>query len=146
MSGRPEPLWPLFGGLETLDGIGPKTAQALVAAHIEKPRDLLFTLPHSGVDRSRRASILEVQAPAVCTVEVTVGQHNAPSARGRPYRVMVEDAQTTFQLIFFRGHGDYCGVNCRPDSDGSSLERLSSLMGLGRWCTRITSSRRMRPR
>ncbi|MEL6958385.1 MAG: ATP-dependent DNA helicase RecG, partial [Pseudomonadota bacterium] len=107
MSGRPEPLWPLFGGLETLDGIGPKTAQALVAAHIEKPRDLLFTLPHSGVDRSRRASILEVQAPAVCTVEVTVGQHNAPSARGRPYRVMVEDAQTTFQLIFFRGHGDY---------------------------------------
>ncbi|MDC0115862.1 ATP-dependent DNA helicase RecG [Octadecabacter sp.] len=107
MTGRPEILWPLFGVLESLDGIGPKSAQALAAAHIEKPRDLLFTLPHSGVDRSRRASILEVQAPAVCTVEVTVGQHNAPSQRGRPYRVMVEDAQTTFQLVFFRSHGDY---------------------------------------
>ncbi|AKS46083.1 ATP-dependent DNA helicase RecG [Octadecabacter temperatus] len=106
-SGRPEVLWPLFGSLESLDGIGPKSAQALVAAHIEKPRDLLFTLPHSGVDRRRRASILEVQAPAVCTVEVTVGQHNAPSQRGRPYRVMVEDAQTTFQLVFFRSHGEY---------------------------------------
>lgn len=107
MTGRPEVLWPLFGGLETLDGIGPKSALALAAAHIEKPRDLLFTLPHSGVDRRRRDSINEVQAPAVCTVEVTVGQHNVPSQRGRPYRVMVEDAQTTFQLVFFRSHGEY---------------------------------------
>ncbi|MCF2904031.1 ATP-dependent DNA helicase RecG [Octadecabacter sp. CECT 8868] len=107
MSGRPEILWPLFADLETLDGIGPKSAQALAGAHIEKPRDLLFTLPHSGVDRRRRASILEVQAPAVCTVEVTVGKHNPPAQRGRPYRIMVEDAQTTFQLVFFRAHGDY---------------------------------------
>lgn len=107
MTGRPEILWPLFGALEKLNGIGPKSALALAAAHIEKPRDLLFTLPHSGVDRARRASILEVQAPAVCTVEVTVGQHNAPAQRGRPYRVMVEDAKTTFQLVFFRSHGDY---------------------------------------
>ncbi|SLN16773.1 ATP-dependent DNA helicase RecG [Pseudooctadecabacter jejudonensis] len=105
--GRPEVLWPLFGALDALEGIGPKSAQALANAHIEKPRDLLFTLPHSGIDRSRRASILEVQAPAVCTVEVTVGQHNAPSSRGRPYRVMVEDAQTTFQLVFFRSHSEY---------------------------------------
>ena len=107
MTGRPEILWPLFAALEKLDGIGPKSAQALEAAHIEKPRDLLFTLPHSGVDRRRRASIQEVQAPAVCTVEVTVGKHNAPAQRGRPYRIMVEDAQTTFQLVFFRAHGDY---------------------------------------
>ena len=107
MTGRPEILWPLFGALEKLDGIGPKSAQALEAAHIEKPRDLLFTLPHSGVDRRRRASILEVQAPAVCTVDVVVGKHNAPAQRGRPYRVMVEDAQTTFQLVFFRAHSDY---------------------------------------
>ena len=106
-SGRPEVLWPLFGALEKLDGIGPKSAQALVNAQIEKPRDLLFTLPHSGVDRSRKNSILEIQAPAVCTVEVTVGQHNAPSNRGRPYRVTVEDEQTTFQLVFFRSHGEY---------------------------------------
>ncbi|MCF2870597.1 ATP-dependent DNA helicase RecG [Octadecabacter sp. G9-8] len=107
MTGRPEILWPLFGALGKLDGIGPKSALALAAAHIEKPRDLLFTLPHSGVDRRRRDSIAQIQPPAVCTVEVTVGQHNAPAQRGRPYRVMVEDAETTFQLVFFRSHGDY---------------------------------------
>ena len=107
MTGRPEILWPLFGALERLDGIGPKSALALTAAHIEKPRDLLFTLPHSGVDRQRRDTIMEVQVPAVCTVEVTVGAHNAPAQRGRPYRVIVEDAETTFQLVFFRAHGEY---------------------------------------
>ena len=32
MSGRPEPLFPLFAGLETLEGVGPKTAQNL--AHL----------------------------------------------------------------------------------------------------------------
>jgi len=106
-TGRPEVLWPLFGALEKLDGIGPKSAQALDAAGIAKPRDLLFTLPHSGVDRSRKSSITEIVPPAVCTVEVVVGKHNAPSQRGRPYRVIVEDANTTFQLVFFRSHGDY---------------------------------------
>lgn len=107
MTGRPEVLWPLFGELTKLDGIGPKSAQALAASGIEKPRDLLFTLPYSGVDRRRRASIMEVKAPAVCTVEVTVRQHVPPATRGRPYRVTVEDAQTTFQLVFFRSHDEY---------------------------------------
>ncbi len=114
MTGRPEILWPLFGALERLDGIGPKSAIALTAAHIEKPRDLLFTLPHSGVDRQWRDTIMEVQAPAVCTVEVTVGAHNAPAQRGRPYRVIVEDAETTFQLVFFRAHGEYLRKQLPP--------------------------------
>ena len=50
--GRPEVLWPLFGALDQLDGIGPKTAQAMATGGIERPRDLLFTLPYAGVDRA----------------------------------------------------------------------------------------------
>ena len=107
MTGRPEILFPLFAGLETLDGIGPKTAKTFAALNIEKPRDLLFTLPHSVIDRTRRASIREVNAPAVVTVEVEVGHHIAPSAKGRPYRVEVKDVQTSFQLVFFHARGDY---------------------------------------
>ena len=45
MSGRPEILFPLFAGLETLDGVGPKTARTFAQMDVEKPRDLLFTLP-----------------------------------------------------------------------------------------------------
>ena len=107
MSGRPEVLFPLFGALTKLDGIGPKSAQTLDAAGVEKPLDVLMTLPLSGVDRHRRASIRDVVAPSVATVEVTVGEHHPPKTRGRPYRVHVEDAQTSFQLVFFHARGDY---------------------------------------
>lgn len=107
MTGRPEVLFPLFGALTALDGIGPKTAQSLEAIGVEKPRDVLMTLPLSGVDRGRKASIRDVIAPCVVTVEVTVGAHYPPRTRGRPYRVHVTDAQTSFQLVFFHARGDY---------------------------------------
>lgn len=107
MSGRPEILFPLFSDLENLQGVGPKTASHFAQMGIEKPRDLIFTLPHSGIDRLRRESIRDVTAPAVVTVEVTVGHHIPPPSRGRPYRVEVTDAKTTFQLVFFHAHADY---------------------------------------
>ncbi len=107
MSGRPEVLWPLFGALTVLDGIGPKLEGVLAKSGIEKPRDLLFTLPHSGVDRRRRRSIREVTAPAMATVEVSVGSHQPPTARGRPYKVFVHDAETEFQLVFFHAQPDF---------------------------------------
>ena len=107
MTGRPESLFPLFGALTRLDGIGPKTAQILEQAGIEKPRDLLMTLPHSGIDRHRRDSIRDVVPPSVATVAVVVGEHYPPRTKGRPYRVQVSDAQTSFQLVFFHARGDF---------------------------------------
>ncbi|WP_422001585.1 ATP-dependent DNA helicase RecG [Roseovarius mucosus] len=107
MSGRPEILFPLFAGLETLEGIGPKTAQALSALEITRPRDLILTLPHSGVDRRRRATVQGAEMPGIVTVEVTVGQHRPPSRKGGPYRVVVEDAATSFHLVFFHARDEY---------------------------------------
>ena len=65
---RPVELFPLFAGLETLEGVGPKLAKLFPALGVEKPKDLLFLLPHSGVDRSRKASVRDVVPP--CTVTV----------------------------------------------------------------------------
>ncbi len=107
MSGRPESLFPLFSALEKLDGIGPKTATLLEQIHIGKPRDLLFTLPHSGIDRTRRETVMGADLPEVLTVEVTVGDHFAPKRRGGPYRVNATDAGTAFQLVFFHTRDDY---------------------------------------
>ena len=107
MTGRPEILFPLFAELETLDGVGPKTAKNFEAIEVERPRDLLFTLPYSGVDRRRRETVQGAEFPQVVTVEVTVGQHRAPTRKGGPYRVFVEDAATSFQLVFFHAREDY---------------------------------------
>ena len=107
MSGRPEILFPLFAGVETLEGVGPRIAKALAALDITRPRDLIFTLPYSGVDRRRRATVQGADLPGVVTVEVTVGQHRAPARRGGAYRVVVEDAATSFQLVYFHARDEY---------------------------------------
>ena len=107
MSRRPEALFPLFGTLEGLEGVGPKTAKHFNALGVETPRDLLFLLPHSGINRKLRATIREVQAPDVATVVVEVGDHLPPRQRGRPYRIMVRDSVQEFMLVFFHGRGEY---------------------------------------
>ena len=104
---RPAALFPLFAELETLEGIGPKTAKAMAGLGVERPKDLLFLLPHSGIDRSRRASVREVTPPCTITVEVVVGAHFPPRSKGRPYRISVQDQSLEFQLVFFHARGDY---------------------------------------
>ncbi|WGH78524.1 ATP-dependent DNA helicase RecG [Jannaschia ovalis] len=106
MSGRPERLFPLFSGLETLPGIGPKSAKLFANLHVATPKDLVLTLPTGGVDRTPVASIRDAVLPGVVTVPVTVGRHIPPATRGRPYRIEVEDAKTSFQVVYFRGSAD----------------------------------------
>ncbi|WP_171125106.1 MULTISPECIES: ATP-dependent DNA helicase RecG [unclassified Ruegeria] len=107
MSGRPEVLFPLFAGLETLEGVGPKTAQTMVQAGVETPRDVLFGLPYAVIDRRKRDTIQGADLPTTLTVEVTVGPHRPPRNKGGAYRVHVEDSQADFQLVFFHARGDY---------------------------------------
>ncbi len=103
---RPELLFPLFATLESLEGIGPKTAKAFEGLGVLKPKDLLFLLPHSGIDRARQSSVRDAVPPCTVTVEVEVGSHFAPRGKG-PYRIMVRDAGLEFQLVFFHARGDY---------------------------------------
>ncbi|MBT3140601.1 ATP-dependent DNA helicase RecG [Falsiruegeria litorea] len=107
MSGRPEQLFPLFAGLETLDGVGPKTAQLLSQMDIETPRDVAFSLPYAVVDRRRRDTIRGADFPTMLTVEVTIGAHHPPRNKGGAYRVDVEDMEEEFQLVFFHARSEY---------------------------------------
>ena len=54
---RPEALFPLFADLETLEGVGPKTAQAFGALGVTKPKDLLYLLPHAAIDIDTKADL-----------------------------------------------------------------------------------------
>ena len=107
MSGRPEVLFPLFAGVETLPGVGPKTAKLLEKRDITSPRDLVYTLPFAVLDRRLKATVREAQAGEHATVRVTVTRHLPARAKGRPYRVDVSDAETSFQLVFFHARTDW---------------------------------------
>ena len=104
---RPERLFPLFAELETLEGVGPKSAQAFEGLGVTRPKDLLFLLPHSGVDRARKDSVREVIPPTTLTVMVEVGAHFPPRRKGGPYRIMVRDSALEFMVVFFHARGEY---------------------------------------
>lgn len=112
MSGRPEILFPLFAGAETLKGVGPKTAQNLMQIGLETPRDLVFSLPHSVLDRRRRSSIQGLDLPSIATVEVEIGKHQPARNRGGAYRINVSDQEAEFQLVFFHGRSRYLEAQC----------------------------------
>lgn len=116
MTGRPEILFPLFAAVETLKGVGPKTAQSLAQIDLETPRDLAFALPHSVLDRRRRDSIQGLDLPAIATVEVTVGAHRPARNRGGAYRINVSDQEVEFQLVFFHGRSRYLEAQCPEGS------------------------------
>lgn len=104
---RPEILFPLFADLETLEGVGPKTARAFEGLGVGRPKDLLFLLPHSGVDRSRKGSVRDVVPPVTVTVEIEVGLHIPPRRKGGAYRIMVRDQALDWALVFFHARADY---------------------------------------
>ncbi|MBW7922481.1 MAG: ATP-dependent DNA helicase RecG [Rubellimicrobium sp.] len=104
--GRPEILWPLFAATDSLGGIGPRTARAMEGGGIGRVRDLLFTLPSAVIDRRPVRTIRAVTPSDIVTVEVTVGAHHPPRTASGPYRITVNDAETSFQLVYFRAHGD----------------------------------------
>ncbi|GAA6187244.1 ATP-dependent DNA helicase RecG [Litorivita sp. NS0012-18] len=111
MSGRPEALFPLFAELTTLEGVGPKIAQNFANMHVERPRDLLLTMPHSGIDRRVKDTVQGADLPAHLTVEVLVGQHRPPRNRGGAYRINVEDSEGAFQLVFFHANDRYLNAH-----------------------------------
>jgi len=107
MSERPEILWPLFGALTTLPGIGARTAQLFGRLDATRPVDLLFMPPTGLVDRRLRPSVAGVADGDTVTIEVEIGPHHPPRAKGKPYRIMVRDAQTEFLLVYFHPRGDW---------------------------------------
>jgi len=109
VSTRPPVLYPLFAGMETLPGVGPRLAKRLESLDVTRPRDLLFTLPQSGVARRRVSTIRHAAVPEVVTVEVSVVRHMPPSRKGGPHRIVVEDAETSFAIVFFHADPGWLG-------------------------------------
>ncbi|HSF95123.1 MAG TPA: ATP-dependent DNA helicase RecG, partial [Thermohalobaculum sp.] len=111
---RPEILFPLFAELAGLPGVGPKTAQLYAKLGVTRLIDLLFLLPHGVVDRRLRDSLVGVDPGQVVTVAVTVGEHYAPRARGRPYRVHVQGGGIYFELVFFHAKAEWLARTLPP--------------------------------
>ncbi|MGM0584295.1 MAG: ATP-dependent DNA helicase RecG [Pseudomonadota bacterium] len=101
--GRPEILFPLFAGVDTLPGVGPRLAKLFEKLEIARVRDLLLHPPMRLTDRRLRPDLTGVTDGDIATVRVEVLEHRPSRRRGGAYRVAVQDAGPGFYLVFFRG-------------------------------------------
>ncbi|MCC2098933.1 MAG: ATP-dependent DNA helicase RecG, partial [Hyphomicrobiales bacterium] len=76
---RPALLDPLFAPITTLEGIGPKVARMIenvvpadLGGREARVGDLIFTLPHSVIDRRNRPGIALAADGAIVTLDVRV--------------------------------------------------------------------------
>ncbi|MCO5071173.1 MAG: ATP-dependent DNA helicase RecG [Rhizobiaceae bacterium] len=116
MTMRPALLDPLFAPITTLEGIGPKVARMIenvvpadLGGREARVGDLIFTLPHSVIDRRNRPGIALASDGAIVTLDVRVDRHQPPPRGNRsvPYRVYVHDDTGEMALTFFHAHAAY---------------------------------------
>ncbi len=100
---RDERLFPLFAGLDTLSGVGPKllpVLQRLCGGNTVW--DLLLHLPERWLDRRVRAQFDKTVPGEVATVRGEVVVHHAPFNDKSPYRIQLGDESGFLTLAYFR--------------------------------------------
>ena len=100
---RDERLFPLFAGLETLTGVGPKLTpllQKLVGG--TTVWDLVLHLPDRWLDRRVRASFEETVPGEIVTVKGEVHAYHQPFNDRSPHRVQLVDSTGFLTLSYFR--------------------------------------------
>ncbi len=109
-------LDPLFAPVTSLSGVGEKVGaliEKIVPADLSgrhaRVADLLFTLPHSVIDRRLRPAIALAPEGAIVTLDLRVDRHQPPPRNNQavPYRVFAHDETGEIALVFFRAQGGW---------------------------------------
>lgn len=99
---RPEKLFSLFSPIETLSGIGKKTAVLCEKLEITKTVDLLFHLPTGYIDRRLKSDIVSLADSQYATLKVTPVKHLPPFSKKSPHKVLCTDSNgDTLNVVFF---------------------------------------------
>ena len=75
---RPQILFPLFASINSLKGIGTKTAGFLSRLCGERVVDLIWHLPAGLIDRTYCPKLANARPNVICTIKVKVIEHIAP--------------------------------------------------------------------
>ncbi|MDD3030241.1 MAG: ATP-dependent DNA helicase RecG [Alphaproteobacteria bacterium] len=105
---RPAILNPLFAGVTSLKGVGPRFGAFYKKLCGDFVVDLLWHLPSDVIDRTYTPSSLRhAEKNRVATLTATVIEHQPPQGRGKPYRIVTECLDDTLALAYFNVKGDY---------------------------------------
>ena len=97
----------LLKDLTKLKGVGKKTAEILKKKKINNLFDLLWRLPQSYIDRTKKNKINELQIGKIHTLKVLVKKYLFPRIRNLPNRVLCEDSTGKIDCVFFNSYEGY---------------------------------------
>ena len=97
----------LLSNIDTIKGVGSKTAKLLRKKNIYTIFDLLWNLPRDFVDRTDNKKINELQIGKIQTVTVIVKKYNFPRKRNLPNKVLCEDDTGKLDCVFFNSYEGY---------------------------------------
>lgn len=127
---RPSILNPLFAGVESLPGVGLRTAKLFAKAAGERVIDLIWHLPVALIDRRRMPGAAHAEAGAIASFLVTIDEHQAPRGPSRPYRIRTHDETGALDLVFFHVKGDYLAQQFPPGQQRIVSGRVELYGGL----------------
>ena len=107
---RPQFLFPLFGSLENLKGIGSKTILNLKKIGIYKPLDFLYSFPTNLKTRVFANTVSDLNVNKVVIIKIKIIKHNFKYFRG-PLNIEVTDGLKKINLIFFNAKNDWIKKN-----------------------------------
>jgi len=132
---RPEILYPVFMGLNTIKGIGERSLKLLSNLAGDKIIDLLWHLPSNLVDRRASPPLREAVSGRIYTFKVRVIEHISPKTKKHPYRVVVEEINPQaivpeqITLVFFKVYADSIHKNLPVGADRVISGKLESFNG-----------------
>ncbi len=97
----------LLADIDTIKGVGTKTANLFKKKNIYTVFDLLWNLPRDYIDRTNFKKINELQIGKIQTLTVNVIKYNFPRIRNLPNRVICEDKTGRLDCIFFNSYEGY---------------------------------------
>ncbi len=104
---RPQSLFPIFGDIGALPGIGPRLKGPVERVAGPRIVDLLWTLPTGLVDRRHAPKIAEAAFGEIATITLRIDAHEKPGAPKRPYRIICSDDSGFLTLVFFHAKQDW---------------------------------------
>ena len=96
---RPPLLYPLFAGIENLNGIGEKTAKLVRNLTGDKIVDLLWHLPSSIIDRRYSPRLANARIGSIVTVKIRVLEHIEPKLEES--KVQIGHASVGESVLFY---------------------------------------------
>ncbi|MFL2801784.1 MAG: ATP-dependent DNA helicase RecG [Paracoccaceae bacterium] len=107
---RPQFLFPLFGTLENLKGIGSKSIFNLKKLAILKPLDFLYSFPSNLKIRKFTNTINDFFENEIIILKVKIINHHLQYFKG-PLNIEVTDGFNNINLIFFNAKKDWIKKN-----------------------------------